>query len=126
MSQPTVSIQDVIDYIDFLNNAKKLSNMYKESFEAYIKDKSLPLELRWKMWLDAPTDLKDKDPYVVQWGSLPKDSVGYDGNIWDAQKYETIYSVNLVSAAEQYEEIDVDALKEEILEYNLESYDYDW
>lgn len=121
-----IALQDIVDYIDFVKNAKKLANMYKEAFEAYITDKSIPLDLRWSLWLDAPTELKNNNPYLVEFECLPRGLVGWDGDMWDAQKFERIETKELVSAAEQYENVNVDALKEEILQYNLESYHFDW
>lgn len=122
MSEATVSIQDVIDYIDFLNNAKKLSNMYKESFEAYIKDKSLPLELRWQLWLNAPSDMKDYWGDIYHWDSVDEDYVFGDR----FSRYQSVRTVDLIETVAEMSPEELEDFKEEILENNLEGYEYDW
>lgn len=116
-----IALQDIVDYIDFVKNAKKLANMYKEAFEAYITDKSIPLDLRWSLWLDAPSELKNRDSCIPDFQSLEEEFL-YDGMF---NRYETVETVRIL---EMFTESagDLEAFKEEILEQNLESFEYDW
>lgn len=115
-----IALQDIVDYIDFVKNAKKLANMYKEAFEAYITDKSIPLDLRWSLWLDAPSELKNNQSDIHHWKSVDED-LQFGG--WFS-RYQTLSTVDMLEMVEG--EDDREAFKEEILENNLESYCFDW
>ncbi len=119
-----IALQDIVDYIDFVKNAKKLANMYKEAFEAYITDKSIPLDLRWSLWLDAPSELKDQSDWIEDFESASRDDLNMD---W-RERRELIITARLVQEMvedEKPEEM-IEALMEEILEKNLESFRFDW
>lgn len=119
-----IALQDIVDYIDFVKNAKKLANMYKEAFEAYITDKSIPLDLRWSLWLDAPSELKDQSDWIEDFESASRDDLNMD---W-RERRELISTARLVQEMVQDEKPEelIEAFMEEILEKNLESFCFDW
>lgn len=114
----------------------------KTEFEVYIQDQNQPLADRWQTWLDAPSELKNQEGYITSITTLPNDWIMYDGR-YHADKYQTVYLQNVVEQVEEIlnsvnewdseakEELNdfgftLVALKEEILQGNLESFDYDW
>lgn len=114
----------------------------KKDFEVFIKDTTIPLEERWSTWKAAPNDMKRSDSWTTHFKALPCDWIMYDGN-YHADRYQTVYMIDVVDAIEDnlahpnewnkeyratLEEFgfSLDALKEEILEFNLGSFCYDW
>lgn len=119
-----IALQDIVDYIDFVKNAKKLANMYKEAFEAYITDKSIPLDLRWSLWFDAPSELKNQNSWITHFHSVSDEEFLME--YWERR--EVIKMAELVEQfveGEKDKEL-IEALMEEILEKNLESFRFDW
>lgn len=124
--------------------AKSLIESLKEPFEQTIKNKEIPLNERWELWCDSPVELKQTQCWIVRFASLPEDFVGIDGSI-PTERRETVFPVDIVSQIqydlttyerhpdwydddyiEELRKINLDNLKEEILEMNLWSFDYDW
>lgn len=127
-----------------LHHKNQIASM-KQDFEKYISDKSVPFEERWLTFINAPSELKNHENYGPNFSTMPNDFVMYDGpihadrghtiNIKDMFQeiedvlseikegtYEPIYNWHIKS----YNKLDVNALKEEILEKNIGSFDYDW
>lgn len=128
-------------FIDLQNKIQSI----KEEYIKYITNKDIPLEERWSTFINAPQELKEHDTYGPKFKNIPNDFVMYEGpihadrgytiNIKDmfeeieevlseikSGTYEPIYKWHIKS----YEKLDVNALKEEILEKNIGSFDYDW
>jgi hypothetical protein len=97
-----------------------------------IENKDIPLDVRWDLWLGAPSEMKERQGWVVHFKNLPDDLIGIDGPIW-AERRETIYCADIVDrlleeneyhsdADDQISRININALKEEILKLNLECF----
>ena len=126
----------------------------KHDFETFIIDKTIPLDERWDVWALAPSELKNDQSWIVRFNNLHDDAIGYDGVIRNAERHETVHIDDLMDSIEEslaefaegppdasksewahrwykqkqkvFEDFDLDALKEEILEMNLGSFEYDW
>ena len=70
----------------------------KGDFEAFITDKSIPLNERWQVWEDAPESLKNTGGWVSDGrldafeliGVNKRDAIGYEGTLIHAERYETV------------------------------------
>lgn len=119
----------------------------KPMFERTIQDKTIPLEVRWDLFLKAPTEMKGYMSYYADFDSLPEDTIGYDmpynveryqtvytkelvewyeDELYNSGKYDAKYATNSKVTLDQEDQAKLNALKEEILSLNLWSYTYDW
>lgn len=113
--------------------ARSIVKAAKRSFVDAIKNKNIPLETRWDLWVTAPSEMKERQGWVVHFKNLPDDLISIDGPIW-AERRETIYCADIIDRLCEESEcntryanvVDINALKEEILKLNLECFDYDW
>ena len=98
-------------------------------FATFIADKNIPLDERYALWLSAPEDLKVTDDSHCSLDCLPSDFIMYDGP-YHAERYSTVDMEDLISNAESGEydglDVDVNAVKEYVLQNNLKSFTYDW
>ncbi len=133
--------------MDVLSRMKKVQESLEKSklpFEQYIKNKEIPLDERWEIFILAPSEMKTHENYLTSFDSLPNDFVMYDGPI-HADRGNTIEtkdmieniqeSLDEISSGDFYRddyyknkflEVDMNAIKEEILSKNMGSFDYDW
>lgn len=117
--------------LNTITNINKLITDAKPKFAQYISDVSIPLSTRWELFVIANEGLKDTRLCVVYFKNLPEDFIMYDGQI-HAERREYIDSITIIEQTEEakeysrYENIDVNALKEEILAMNLAGFTYDW
>jgi hypothetical protein len=138
---------------DAVEQMRQTVKEVKHDFETFIVDKSVPLDERWSVWEDAPNELKDHQSWIVRFKNLHDDAIGYDALIRHAERHETVHITDLFESLEEcfaeyqegepdgtcewslrwyknkkkvFENFDMDALKEEILEMNLGSFEYDW
>jgi len=136
---------------EFIEQYKVAIAAASEKFKATIKDKSIPLEDRWGLFLKAPDYLIDHDFWTAGLKTLDESDNGhfsyYDN--WYVERHETVHVIDKVSDLESdlkyfkenpgtavhikkwkmffYENPSkLDELKEEILEKNLGSFEYDW
>ena len=116
--------------------ARSITESAKKLFVEVIENKDIPLETRWNLWVNAPSEMKERQGWIVHFKNLPNNLIGVDGPIW-AERRETIYCADIVDrllaeneyhsdADDQISRININSLKEEILESNLECFDYDW
>lgn len=125
--------------LDEISAFKNDSNPLKEKYLNYIQDKSIDLEERWEVFCKAPTDWKEKDSYIVHF-QVEKALKANGGEIswyddFYIEKNETIHLMNVIERLEEetetFEELGwnselIKQFKEEVLEKNLASFDYDW
>lgn len=125
----------------------------KPLFERTLQDKTIPLEVRWDLFIKAPYELHDHMSYYAKFNSLPEDTIGYSME-YHVERYQTVLTTDLVDwyeeslfdtdkytcrfknpstqewidgiRLEQEDQAKLNALKEEILSLNLWSYTYDW
>jgi hypothetical protein len=145
------SIQAVRIAVD---NANRIMKDTQELFAKTIADKSIPLADRWKLFVDAPSDMRGNQPWIVHFEI--EETLGeinwYDDFYLDRRaEQDMIEFVNEAEEAikerEEDEEADdfaaywerafeahglevvkkaIEDLKEEILESNLGSFVMDW
>lgn len=133
--------------MDVLENMQKIQETMKNakvSFWSYITDKSVPLSERWDAFKLAPMEMKEHENYGPSFNSLPDDFIMYEGPT-HMDRGETMNTVRMVSKIEEslieiaeddyfgadwhldaFKQLNLDALKEEILLNNLGTFDYDW
>jgi hypothetical protein len=96
------------------------------------KDKSIPLDKRWKTFLQIGPILGKQECFVRTFKSLPKGFVQYDGDYLHAERYTAI---NVAEIAERILEIneegelgpiDFNKFAEEVLQNFIWSFVYDW
>ena len=113
---------------------KKNQNPLQVRYVAYIKDTSIPLADRWKVFFEAPTDFKNHKSYIEHFASeklLPNAEISWYDDFY-VEKNETVDMFDMVVNMEEKEGEDgyspevIAAFKEEILKKNLGSFDYDW
>lgn len=116
----------------------------KDAFEYFIKDKSLPLEVRWETFVETPSYLKNHSMWYysfkckeeLNWyedcGSercslvdLAEFITGLEENIEWAKEYAKTEGIDYVNE-EWYDEELIIKMKEEILTDNMGSFRYDW
>lgn len=128
--QPPATLQERLDNVKraeaFLKTAQALA---LEAFEEYIRDRSIPLDERWALWVDAPDGMKSNDPYIPDFldgASFLIEDLGY-------YKHETIVTKDLVErvGADVWNMIPwtaeaVDELREHILAANIGRFELDW
>lgn len=129
-----MSILDEIK--DFKSKPNPLIGRYVE----YIKDKTIPLEERWEVFVEAPNEWKNNETWAVDFES---EKLLKTGNIcWHSdfyiERHEIIYVVDFVlDRLPEYLETDnyygkdeiktiADAFKEEVIQKNLGSFVLDW
>lgn len=102
----------------------------KRSFEKFISDKTVSLNLRWELFAGAPSYLKNTESYmnsVFDIGDF-EEVVMYGGPV-HAERYQAVDTVQTVEHIQENEELvgyPIDEVKERILAINLGSFNYDW
>lgn len=124
-----------------LQAIKNQTESLKPDFVLYIKDQSFPLIDRWDAFVLADSRLKEHNNYGPSFTSLDRDIVGHDRVIHMAREStkDTCVLVddiidkqlNLDDIRSDYdanllENVDIDALKEEILAANCGSFTFDF
>lgn len=150
MSKGNELAQRVKDAVEQMRETVKA---VKSDFEVFIVDKSIPLDERFDVWLSAPTELKNHQSWIVHFKCLHDDAVGYDGFVYNAERHETVQIDELFDCIKEsyaeylegepdgtcdwslrwyknkqkvFENFNLSDLKEEVLEMNLGSFEYDW
>lgn len=119
-------------------------NSLKNSFAEAVADKSIPLNDRWAAFERAPSFLKEHALYIVHFNCLDEDAISYEGWLRHAEKYQVIHTAHIIENLLEHEDFlyhlpgedtyklnekgkaIYNALREEILERNLGSFEYDW
>lgn len=129
--------------IEEINNLSDLVRNLRNPFEEFIANKSIALDTRWDLFVNATTDLKRNNVYAFELEKvLPDDFIGYDMPI-HVDRYQTMTTTDLVEKVEELKDevsdyeyllrykdvissLDVNVLKEEILLHNIGSITNDW
>ncbi len=119
--------------------AVNMVNIAKAQFAETIKDKQIPLEERWKLFEETPLYIKGFEPWVERFIFSGEQIAFYDD--FDVEKGSTVDLHDIVQTlTEQLSHdghynpielteaniLDLDALKEDILQRNIGSFVYDW
>lgn len=108
----------------------------KQELEQYITDRNIALEDRWDVWVDAPSALKNHESYIIHLKSLPEDFIMYEGE-YPVERHQTVNTSDIIECIKEGSwdrvtgnpvpyNIDINAVKEEIISLNLGSFVYDW
>lgn len=110
----------------------------KLHFEKAITDENVPLEVRWDMFVNAPSYLKNTEYNMCsEWDEFfGKDYVMYDGE-YHVEPHSFVVAANVIECAEEnkayesdeghvWNRFDIDEAKEKILAANLYGAKYDW
>lgn len=133
--------------MSILEKMEKIQNSFeamKPEFEKFIKNKTISLEERWSVFVKTPSEMKTNCSYTPEFTSLPADFIMYEGPVhMDRGETKTaielfegikeslqdieddMYCGSHLNQKELYK-VDLDKLKEEILEMNLGKFSYDW
>lgn len=133
--------------MELFERMKKIQESLEKTklpFEDYIKNKEIPLNERWDIFIIAPSEMKNHDNYLTSFDSLPNDFVMYDGPI-HVERGQTIKTNDMIEEIEEeliniknddffrsdyyknmFIAVNLDSIKEEILSKNMGSFDYDW
>lgn len=130
--------------LENIQNIKAKLESIKPKFADYIADKSISLEERWAVFTLAEMSLKNHVCFGPSLSSLPSNFVMYEGPV-HMDRGETKTTCELIddilqiredieddmcmlsdSAMRSVQELDLNSVKEEILQKNCGSFDYDW
>ena len=97
-------------------------------FWLYMKDTEIPLEDRWSVF-QTVLPYTEVKPYFMRFDSLK--SVGFDDTWFDdyyIDRYQTVkFDMKFIElTVEQFPSIDMDSLKEEILQKGYGGFIHDW
>jgi hypothetical protein len=122
----------------FLQEIRDYKNCaIKNRFIEYIQDKTIPMENRWEVFLEAPSDWKNHESYIQHF-DVEKKLISREISWYDdfyIEKNETVHMENVIERLEEdLEDFEkhgwtkdlISELKEEILQTNLGSFNYDW
>lgn len=122
----------------FLQEIRDYKNCaIKQRFVEYIADKTISVENRWEIFLEAPSDWKNHKLYVEKFQiekKLKIKEIFWHDDFY-IEKNETVYMGNIIERLEEnLEDFEsngwskelIEELKEEILQKNLDSFNYDW
>lgn len=110
----------------------------KLHFEKAITDESIPLEVRWELFVNAPSYLKNTKFYMCSERDeyFGEDYVMYDGP-YHVERHSFVVAAEVIESAEEnkayesdeghvWNRFDIDEAKEKILAANLHGAKYDW
>ena len=101
----------------FLSEKEKL----KEKLKVYVKDKSIPLEIRWGLFCES--ELGDTDACFLHLECVDLDSFYAE---YEVNKYQTIESGDVLFwITKEYPEKEKEAM-EEILDQFIDSFIHNW
>lgn len=131
-----INTSEVYPICDILSAYEAVQGQVKKLFEQSISDKSIPLEDRWAIFVNAPDSLKNHHQWVISWVSPEiEDGMQYEGGIMYWEKYETVKAERAIEAMweyiseENFHEITEEMISSEmemLLSKNIGSYCYDW
>lgn len=132
--------QDFLYQISQYNVAREVLLLVKADYLAYIKDRTIPLEERWNIYLQMPDFMKESDGWVEYIPIFEEHGLNWYDDFY-LDRYVTINLVDIVERLEEalteeyplcFEEKVrqipniVEEVKEWVLEKNILSFINDW
>lgn len=120
----------VLRVIEAEDQLRHDADTLKEEVLKKITNKEIPLEERYKFWVDLPDILKNDEPWLQDL-TLRGERIEWFSELY-YKKYQRVSVVDLVHYVEhesdegQFTEEDVIDLKEQVLSRNLRSFRLDW
>lgn len=104
---------------------QSLMVIHKRDFAEFINDTSVSLEVRWKLFTESPSWLKEAEGWVSNfyWERLYGELNWYDD--FGYARYTTVDMHQVVETMEEsdkYSDVSIKSMKEEILSKNLGSF----
>lgn len=131
-----INTSEVYPICDILNAYEDVQVQVKKLFEQFIRDKSIPLDDRWAIFVNSLDSLKNHYEWIIQWVSPEiEDGMQYEGGIMYWEKCETVKAERAIEAMWEYisednfHEITEEMISSEmemLLSKNIGSYCYDW
>lgn len=131
-----INTSEVYPICDILSAYEDVQAKVKKLFEQFISDKSVALDDRWEIFVNAPDSLKNHHQWVISWISPEiEDGMQYEGGIMYWEKYETVKVERAIEAMCEYMSEDnfheitkemISSEMEMLLSKNIGSYCYDW
>ncbi len=114
--------------IERLEQFQNVIDGEKRIFEGYIKNKEYPLEDRWEIFIKAPDSLKEYQSWVIDLKGLTNNRTFSWYDDFYVERYQTkdLDADFIERVEEKFPEVDINSIKEQILENNLGSFRYDW
>ena len=118
-------------------------DLFKSDFKEYVQDKSIDLENRWELFLMGGHLFADEEVYIKRFKCLARETIMFDEKPFYPQRTQRIYTQDVVKTITEIKEeedydsmcqtvvnsikkLNIDDLKEEILQKFLWSFGYDW
>lgn len=137
-----IELEEQDSYKNLLNDLEDAISNLRLYVYHYIDDKKIPVEKRWKVWCDAPSQIKRHQTWIMRFESLGEDAIMYDGEI-HCERYQTLEVGDIFNQlldsymwdkyADTPMEVDnvewsprLKAFAEEVMEKRLGSFVYDW
>jgi len=131
-----INTSEVYPICDILSAYEDVQVQVKKLFEQFISDKSVALEDRWAIFVNALDSLKNHHEWIIHWVSPEiEDGMQYEGGIMYWEKYETVKAERAIEAMREYMSEDnfheiteemISSEMEMLLSKNIGSYCYDW
>jgi sulfate adenylyltransferase subunit 1 (EFTu-like GTPase family) len=118
-------------------------DLFKPDFKEYVQDECIDLENRWELFLMGGHLFADEEVYIEHFKCLDRETIMFDEKPFYPQRTQRIYTKDIVTTIAEVKEeedydrisksvsdsirnLNIDDLKEEILQKFLWSFGYDW
>lgn len=103
-----INTTQVYKICDIIHSFEIVSDQVKNVFEKFIADKSIPLNDRWVIWVNAPKSLKRHENWIYHWVNTEfDDGVCYDGYVYWTERYSEIDVAGVFEILSEVDEKDL-------------------
>lgn len=120
-----MTIDNIDEMYDALKKFKILKKELKDYCLGYLKNKNLPLEDRWNLFVENK-NLFPIDNYIMHFKELDSNNIDYYDD-FGYEKYQLVPLVELIESLDDgWPDVNLNNLKEEILEKGYSGFIVDW
>lgn len=121
-----MTIDNIDEMYEALKKFKILEKELKEYCLNYLKNKNLPLEDRWNLFVENK-NLFPVNNWIMYFKELDSNNIEYY-EYFGFEKYQTVSLVELVDLVDGAgcSDVNLDELKEDILEKGYSAFIFDW
>lgn len=121
-----MTIDNIDEMYEALRKYKQLEEELHDYVFKYIKNKSFPLEDRWKLFVDTKKLFPTKS-WLIYYKEFDKNNINYYED-FGYERREVIDVGEMVEFVDEgnWAEVNLDNLKEEILEQGYSGFRFDW
>ena len=134
------TLQNHLTVKKLLLDAFKPRKDLKKQYLKYIQDRKLPLNDRWDVFVAAPIDIKEEEPWIQEfdiekkvgkfpwfdWGRERNETVDVSDFINNIDFEDNIGISDLYGLDRQFTIESLNEFKEEVLQKNIGSFNLDW